>query len=71
MSIQEPFDNQELNNSDRKKRAVKQAKKVFLFLLAVGLSVGVLVSIGVVKLMNSLGLTEKTNQIEIIQEKAQ
>ncbi|MGB5596828.1 MAG: hypothetical protein WBM32_08905 [Crocosphaera sp.] len=55
--------------TERQKKSIKQARNVFLFLLAGGLSLGVLVSIGVVKLMNYFGLTEKTNQIEIIKEK--
>ena len=38
-------------------------------LLLSGLSIGVLVSIGLIKIMNYFGLTEKTNQIEIIKEK--
>ena len=49
--------------TERQKKAVNQAKKIFLLLLAGGLS------IGVVKLMNYFGLTEKSNQIEIIQDK--
>ena len=52
--------------TERQKKAVNQAKKIFLILLAGGLSIGVVVSIGVVKLMNYFGLTEKSNQIEII-----
>lgn len=55
--------------SERQQKAVNQAKKVFLVLLAGGLSIGVIVSIGVIKLMNHFGLTEKTNQIEIMREK--
>ncbi|MDJ0730638.1 MAG: hypothetical protein QNJ33_11670 [Crocosphaera sp.] len=55
--------------TQRQQKAIKQARNVFLLLLATGLSIGVLVSIGVVKLMNYFGLTEKTNQIETIQEK--
>ena len=55
--------------TERQKIAVNQAKKIFLLLLAGGLSIGVVVSIGVVKLMNYFGLTEKSNQIEIIQDK--
>ena len=55
--------------TERQKKAVNQAKKIFLLLLAGGLSIGVVVSIGVVKLMNYFGLTEKSNQIEIIQDK--
>ncbi|MGK7942224.1 MAG: hypothetical protein AB4062_19115 [Crocosphaera sp.] len=55
--------------TERQKKAIKQARNVFLILLASGLSLGVLVSIGVVKLMNYFGLTEKTNQMEIIKER--
>ncbi|MDJ0845171.1 hypothetical protein [Crocosphaera sp.] len=55
--------------TERQQQAVNQAKKVFLVLLASGLSIGVIVSIGVIKLMNYFGLTEKTNQLEIIREK--
>lgn len=55
--------------TERQQKAVNQAKKVFLFLLAGGLSVGVIVSLGVIKLMNYFGLIEETNQIEIIREK--
>ncbi len=55
--------------TERQKKAANQAKKIFLLLLAGGLSIGVVVSIGVVKLMNYFGLTEKSNQIEIIQDK--
>lgn len=39
--------------------AKKQAGKIFLSLLAVGLILGVVVSIGVVKILNWSGLTEK------------
>ncbi len=55
--------------TQREQKAIKQANKVFLVLLASGLSIGVIVSIGVIQLMNYFGLTEKTNQIEIIREK--
>ena len=62
------FDQQNDNNN-QKLRAIKQARKVFIWLLVGGLSIGVVVSIGVVKLMDRLGLTSDRNQIEIIQEK--
>ncbi len=55
--------------TERQQKAVKQARKIFLLLLGSGLLIGVIVSIGVIKLMNYFGLTEKNNQIEIIQEK--
>lgn len=62
------FDQQNDNNN-QKLRAIKQARKVFIWLLVGGLSIGVLVSIGVVKLMDRLGLMNDRNQIEIIKEK--
>ena len=62
------FDQQNDNNN-QKLRAIKQARKVFIWLLVGGLLIGVLVSIGVVKLMDRLGLMNDRNQIEIIQEK--
>ncbi|MDJ0579982.1 hypothetical protein [Crocosphaera sp.] len=55
--------------TERQQKAVNQAKKIFLILLAGGLSLGVIVSVGVIALMNHFGLTEKSNQMEIIQEK--
>ena len=63
--------NQQNDNNNQKLRAVKQARKVFIWLLVGGLLIGVLVSIGVVKLMDRLGLMNDRNQIEIIQEKIQ
>ncbi|EAZ91789.1 hypothetical protein [Crocosphaera chwakensis] len=55
--------------TERQQKAIKQARKIFLFLLASGLLIGVIVSVGVIQVMNYFGLTEKTNQIKIIQEK--
>ncbi len=55
--------------TERQQKAIKQANKIFLFLLGSGLFIGVVVSIGVIKLMNYFGLTENNNQIEIIREK--
>ncbi|GBF79081.1 hypothetical protein [Aphanothece sacrum] len=61
------------NNSEQERilRAKKQAKKVFLILLGFGLFLGVVVSIGVIQLMNKLGLTEKNNQTEIFKQKVE
>ncbi len=61
--------NYNYEKTERQKKAIKQARNVFLILLASGLSLGVLVSIGVVQLMNYFGLTEKTNQMELIKER--
>ena len=55
--------------TERQQQAVNQAKKIFLVLLGSGLSLGVIVSVGVIALMNHFGLTEKSNQIETIQER--
>lgn len=44
-------------DNDRKQQVIKQAKIVFIVLLTIGLSIGLIVSIGVVKLMDYLGLT--------------
>ena len=63
-------DNYNFNNeTERKKRAVKQAKVAFITLLIAGLFLGAIVAFGVIKLMNYFGLNDKTNQVEIIKEK--
>lgn len=51
--------------SPRKK---KEIQKLFLTLLSVGLVIGIIVSVGVVKVLNHFGLTEKTPQFERIQK---
>ena len=50
--------------SPRKRREIQ---KLFFILLAIGLVIGTIVSVGIVKLMNHFGLTEKTPQFESIQ----
>ncbi len=45
----------------------KKYQKLFLILLSVGLVLGAIVSVGIVKLMNHFGLTDKTPQFERIQ----
>ena len=45
----------------------KEYQKLFLILLSVGLVLGAIVSVGIVKLMNHFGLTDKTPQFERIQ----
>ncbi|MEA5512012.1 hypothetical protein VB715_19755 [Crocosphaera sp. UHCC 0190] len=55
-------------DNQRKQRAIKQAKTAFIVLLVSGLLMGLLVSFGLIKLMNYFGLTEKRNQIEIIKD---
>lgn len=44
-----------------KEAAKKKLRRLFLILLIIGLSLGVVVSVGVVQVLNKLGLTEKTN----------
>lgn len=46
----------------------KKYQKLFLILLSVGLVLGAIVSVGIVKLMNHFGLTDKTPQFERIQK---
>ena len=55
--------------TERQQKAVNQAKNIFLILLVSGLSLGVIVSVGVIVLMNHFGLTEKSNQMKIIPER--
>ena len=45
----------------------KEYQKLFLILLSIGLVLGVIISVGIVKLMNHFGLTDKTPQFERIQ----
>ena len=50
-------------NNDSARRieaAKKQALKLFVILLIVGIGLGAVISVGVVKALNQLGLTEKT-----------
>ncbi len=42
----------------------REIQRLFLCLLATGLVMGILASLFVVRLLNHLGLTEKTNQFE-------
>jgi hypothetical protein len=49
-------------------RKRQEFQKLFLILLTIGLVLGVIASVGIVKLMNNLGLTEKTPQFERIQK---
>lgn len=51
--------------SPQKKRDIQ---KLFLMLLSVGLVIGIIVSVVIVKVMNHFGLTEKTPQFERIQK---
>lgn len=52
--------------SPRKKQEIR---KLFITLLTVGLIIGVVVSVGIVKLMNHFGLTDKTPQFQLIEKK--
>lgn len=43
----------------------KSFKKLFFILLTLGIGLGILVSIGLVKLLNELGLTEKPQPTQV------
>ncbi|MBL1209597.1 hypothetical protein [Geminocystis sp. GBBB08] len=59
-------DNEEMENiSPQKKR---EFQKLFIILLTVGLIIGGIVSIVLIKTMSKFGLTEKTPQFERIQK---
>lgn len=61
--------NQEDNLEEYEKispRKKKEIQKLFLILLSVGLVIGLIVSVGIVKLMTHYGLTDKTPQFERI-----
>ncbi|MEA5536416.1 hypothetical protein [Crocosphaera sp. XPORK-15E] len=57
------------DDNQRQKRAIKQAKTVFIVLLVSGLLMGLLVAFGLIKFMNYLGLNNNRNQIEIIKDR--
>lgn len=50
-------------STDREELAIKQARKWFAILLIIGLGLGGVLAVGVVKIMKELGLTEKPNQL--------
>ncbi|GFE67639.1 hypothetical protein [Chroococcus sp. FPU101] len=52
----------------RVKAAKRQARKWFAILLIIGLVLGAGLAFGVVKLINKLGLTEKPNRTQPIQQ---
>jgi hypothetical protein len=52
----------------RVKAAKRQARKWFAILLTIGLVLGAGLAFGVVKLLNKLGLTEKPNRTQPIQQ---
>ncbi len=59
-------------STDRIEAAKKQASRWFVILLTVGLILGAILSVGLVKLLNQLGLTEKPNSpLKIEQPKNQ
>lgn len=47
----------------------KTLKKLFTILISIGLIIGIISSVVIVKVMNKYGLTEKTNQFQQIQQK--
>jgi hypothetical protein len=50
-------------------QTTKTLQKLFAILISIGLVIGIVTSVVIVKLMNKYGLTEKTNQLEQIQPK--
>ena len=66
--------NQHLNDSHtsetrRIRERTRQIRRLFIILLSIGLVTGGIVAFGVVKILNKLGLTEKTPQFEHIKER--
>ena len=57
--------NPEQQVSKETKRAVQ---KLLVILISIGLVIGIVSSVVIVKLMNKYGLTEKTNQLEKIRQ---
>jgi hypothetical protein len=56
------------NNETPSEQTTKTLKKFFTILLTIGLIIGIITSVVIVKLMNRYGLTEKTNQLEQIKK---
>ncbi len=50
--------------AERFKQARNSAKRLYLILLAIGLAIGILASIGVVSLLQRFGLTDVPDQFE-------
>ena len=51
-------------DAERFEQARRSAQRLYLILLAIGLSIGVITSVGIVSLLQRFGLTEVPNQIE-------
>lgn len=50
--------------AERFQKARNSAKRLYLILLAIGLAIGILASIGVVSLLQRFGLTDVPDQLE-------
>lgn len=53
--------------AERFQKARNSAKRLYLILLAIGLGIGILVSIGVVSLLQRFGLTDVPDQFEQVE----
>lgn len=58
---------EQTTNETPSPQTTKTLKQFFAILVSIGLLIGIITSIVIVKLMNQYGLTEKTNQLEQIQ----
>jgi ABC-type antimicrobial peptide transport system permease subunit len=61
-------DNDYLDREKVSPQTERKIKRLFLILVSVGLVLGVIAAVGVVKMLNQFGLTEKTPQFEHIKE---
>jgi hypothetical protein len=66
------FNNNNNNDSFEEEKVSPQTerkiKRLFLILVSVGLVLGVIAAVGVVKMLTQFGLTEKTPQFEHIKK---
>jgi hypothetical protein len=65
---QEPADLSRRNTSPEAKQMIRKVKRLYIFLIIFGLSLGIIASIGIVSLLNHLGLTNPTSNIEQIDQ---
>ena len=54
--------------SPEAKNMIKKVKRLYIFLIIFGLVVGIITSIGIVSLLNHLGLTDPTSNMEQIDQ---
>ena len=68
---QDQFDNYDDNETEEtpSQQTVKTLQKFIAILLSIGLVIGIISAWTIAKLMDRYGLTEKTNQLEQIQNR--